>query len=542
MQDHPERAMPPSDDSQDADVNPESLDAGGVMPASSDETIAPVGLENRPDAISNAETASDVAPMIEALRPAVLDPEVWRREWEEVQTLVSTAKPKAGGGRALLLLVTMLLFAASFFGQFSARLILMLVTACLIHELGHLAAMKLFGYRDLRVFFIPFLGAAAAGRRIDAPQWQRAVVSLAGPLPGLVLAAALAVANIWFQARWLMESVGLLILVNGINLLPMIPLDGGRLLNAVLFSRNRVLELVFEMLTAGCVIGLAWYFGAYLMMAFGAVFLLLAPLSYKSRTTANEVRGLGLPLVESLAVLPRESLLRLYAVVRAHYAVLQGKSVAKTLVSLMEIVYEKAMTASISAGATVALLVAYFIVPPVLIAIAAVAFFVGTGTRVDYTARLHEAARAGDFEKVEMLIPSGADVNGADRLGATPLHLAAEEGDDLVAGLLIAAGAAVNASDVFQNTPLHLAASAGHLAVAEALIAEGADVNAQNGDGDCPLHHAVAEKHAAVIKLLIERGARLDVTNQDGLTPLQVAKDNGFESMVKLLREHGAEK
>ncbi len=42
----------------------------------------------------------------------------------------------------------------------------------------------------------------------------------------------------------------LLGLINGFNLLPVFPLDGGRLLNQILFSRNRYLEGVFQFLAA----------------------------------------------------------------------------------------------------------------------------------------------------------------------------------------------------------------------------------------------------------------------------------------------------
>lgn len=66
-------------------------------------------------------------------------------------------------------------------------------------------------------------------------------------MPGLVLAAVL----LPLSAQPLMRAVVFaLVLINALNLLPFVPLDGGRLMNAVLFSRHRYLEL------GGTVVGL----------------------------------------------------------------------------------------------------------------------------------------------------------------------------------------------------------------------------------------------------------------------------------------------
>src|SRR5215475_12594763 len=63
-----------------------------------------------------------------------------------------------------------------------------LIGVLLFHELGHFAAMKAFGYTDLKIFFIPFFGAAVSGHASGIAPWKRAVVALAGPVPGIVVA------------------------------------------------------------------------------------------------------------------------------------------------------------------------------------------------------------------------------------------------------------------------------------------------------------------------------------------------------------------
>lgn len=117
-----------------------------------------------------------------------------------------------------------------------------IVGVLLLHELGHFAAMKAFGYRDMKMFFIPFFGAAVSGKPSNPNGWQAGVVSLAGPVPGLVLGAALL--PFVGESRWQAVAVISLVFVNGLNLLPFVPLDGGRLLGTVLFSRHVALEML----------------------------------------------------------------------------------------------------------------------------------------------------------------------------------------------------------------------------------------------------------------------------------------------------------
>jgi hypothetical protein len=50
--------------------------------------------------------------------------------------------------------------------------------------------MRIFHYRDVRMFFIPFFGAAVSGRHYNIAGWKKAVVSMMGPVPALSPAAS----------------------------------------------------------------------------------------------------------------------------------------------------------------------------------------------------------------------------------------------------------------------------------------------------------------------------------------------------------------
>lgn len=145
-----------------------------------------------------------------------------------------------------LLAVTLFLFYQAQVLSMSVSGVAMLLAVLVIHEAGHFAAMKLFGYRDVKMFFIPFLGAAVSGKEKSPAAWKRAVVSLMGPLPGLLLGlVALGVYNA--TGNPFFRGYGYLSLaLNGFNLLPVYPLDGGKFFETVLFSRNAYLEIAFK--------------------------------------------------------------------------------------------------------------------------------------------------------------------------------------------------------------------------------------------------------------------------------------------------------
>jgi len=86
------------------------------------------------------------------------------------------------------------------------------------------------------------------------------------------------------------------------------------------------------------------------------------------------------------------------------------------------------------------------------------------------------------------LISDGADVNGKDRRGRTPLISAVRfSSPPQIVTLLIEAGADVNAKDDDGETPLMMAYSPEKITL---LIEAGADVNAKDDEGQTPLMYA----------------------------------------------------
>jgi Zn-dependent protease len=192
---------------------------------------------------------------------------------------------------ALLLGVSIVIFAATgFFNNDPSRLAL-LVGVLLFHELGHYAGMRLFNYQDVQMFFIPLFGAAVAGRTRSIEGYKEGIVLLLGPLPGIFLGAALGVIDVLHPHELLHSAAMLLVVINGFNLLPFMPLDGGRLLHLVLFSRQPVLEAVFRVLTGGLLALCGLALGGWMLAFAGGAIIFGTPHVFRLARLAQMLRG-----------------------------------------------------------------------------------------------------------------------------------------------------------------------------------------------------------------------------------------------------------
>lgn len=97
-----------------------------------------------------------------------------------------------------------------------------------VHELGHIAALRALGYAvgGIRVeaqgLCISYSGAPNAARELAA--------ALAGPAAGLLLAYILSYMSARLCSPWLSLAAGASLILSLFNLLPILPLDGGRAL------------------------------------------------------------------------------------------------------------------------------------------------------------------------------------------------------------------------------------------------------------------------------------------------------------------------
>lgn len=103
-----------------------------------------------------------------------------------------------------------------------------LIVLLFVHEMGHVAEARRQGLPVTAPLFIPFLGAAILLRRMPQDAWHEALNGLAGPIVGSLGAAAFWVAGIELGSRPLVALAFLGFFLNLFNLIPIVPLDGGR--------------------------------------------------------------------------------------------------------------------------------------------------------------------------------------------------------------------------------------------------------------------------------------------------------------------------
>lgn len=129
--------------------------------------------------------------------------------------------------------------------------ILLIVLILLVHELGHFLAMRYFGYQDTSIFFLPF-GAAAVGKKSRKSALEEYTVLMAGPLPGMLIGIAIMVASMYgyFEENSYLQSYAMMsIVINYINLFPIYPLDGGRIVQTLLLLRYPKVQFYFYLLS-----------------------------------------------------------------------------------------------------------------------------------------------------------------------------------------------------------------------------------------------------------------------------------------------------
>ena len=117
-------------------------------------------------------------------------------------------------------------------GQFVELVVLFGIV--IIHELGHAAAAKLFGWKVVEIQLFPFGGVAVVEEADTATAAQEVIVALAGPLQNLLMiliAYVLGLLEIW-ESSWTTYFINANAIIALFNLIPILPLDGGRIAQA----------------------------------------------------------------------------------------------------------------------------------------------------------------------------------------------------------------------------------------------------------------------------------------------------------------------
>ena len=177
-------------------------------------------------------------------------------------------KPKSGISMTIFSLVMFVMIFLFIAGD-AVEFIFQLVIVLLIHELGHFVTMKLFGYENVRMLFVPLMGAFVQGTKKNYSQKESFIVTVAGPFPGVLIGTLLVMYSSDIESDWLMTLGMLFLLLNIINLLPLDPLDGGQMFKMFFRKRHELFLMIFSFVSSLFMIAIGWVYESYVIMIFG---------------------------------------------------------------------------------------------------------------------------------------------------------------------------------------------------------------------------------------------------------------------------------
>lgn len=171
--------------------------------------------------------------------------------------------------------VVAILAAMYFFGVIYG---IALMIAVVIHEFGHVAAFRVCGHSDARFRLIPLLGGVAISNSLPASAEKSFFITLMGPAINLgPMVLCFALSNILWDgessashaaARYLGVQGLVLATLNLFNLLPLWPLDGGRMTQKLFYTFAPDLTRSVSIAMAGFAVLLCVLTESFVLLAF----------------------------------------------------------------------------------------------------------------------------------------------------------------------------------------------------------------------------------------------------------------------------------
>jgi Zn-dependent protease len=191
--------------------------------------------------------------------------------------------------------LSMFAFFAAYWAAWGWPFALGLVLSIYIHEMGHVDALRRYGFQATAPMFIPGIGAMIRLRQHPSNPSEDARIGLAGPLWGMGAAMACYLLYRVTDAAIWAALAHLGAFINIFNLIPIGSLDGGRGFRAL--SR-------FQALLVTAALGIAWFFtGEGLILIVAIVALYRSVTKAKGTLPDRAALAMFLLLIASLSLL-----------------------------------------------------------------------------------------------------------------------------------------------------------------------------------------------------------------------------------------------
>jgi stage IV sporulation protein FB len=178
-------------------------------------------------------------------------------------------KQSKGGLSATVLSIVIFVIAYLLFFSEQLNFLLNILIVLIIHELGHFLMMKYFNYRNVKMLFVPLMGAFVQGNKDEYSQKETMLVLGAGPFPGVLFGIVFLFLSFHFQEKWMVDLGFMFLLLNLLNLLPIDPLDGGQLLKSFIKGNYELLLLAFSFISSMVLILGGLYLNNWILVIFG---------------------------------------------------------------------------------------------------------------------------------------------------------------------------------------------------------------------------------------------------------------------------------
>lgn len=148
---------------------------------------------------------------------------------------------------------------------------------------------------------------------------------------------------------------------------------------------------------------------------------------------------------------------------------------------------------------------------------------------------MFHAVNSGNFDLLQYLLQIGADVNISSELELTTIHVAQTK---QIVDILLSHGADLEGKDGEGNTPLMDTSGNGHLSAVRGLCLQGANINHQGLQGYTALHFAVEYERADVVKYLLSRGVDIALRNSANTTAEEIAENEMHAEILEIFRDY----
>ncbi len=157
--------------------------------------------------------------------------------------------------------------------------IILLFAFITIHEFGHIGAASRYGLVTHRIE-LHWYGGAAIIPSVGLIPKQELQIALAGPAVSLLLAGIFAAANSLQPVSVLSDMVDINLMIAAFNMLPIFPLDGGRVLRSLLAMRGSARATLIS-LRIGLVVSIAAFIALDFALMPGILAILMILFNYR---------------------------------------------------------------------------------------------------------------------------------------------------------------------------------------------------------------------------------------------------------------------